>query len=124
MTMELTLESLWRYRATARARLAAEAKALAQRRARAWELAREAAALLQQHFGATRVVVFGSLIHDDMFTLHSDVDVAAWGLDERNWLKAIGTVYDLSAEIPVNLVDMSTARPEIAEVIEREGVEL
>lgn len=122
--MELTPERLQQYRATARAHLAAEAEALAQRRARAWELAREAAALLRQRFGATRIVVFGSLIHDDMFTLHSDVDVAAWGLDERNWLKAIGAVYDLSTEIPVNLVDMSTTRPEIAEVIEREGVEL
>ncbi|MCS6849172.1 MAG: nucleotidyltransferase domain-containing protein [Anaerolineae bacterium] len=124
MSTELTPDRLQQYRATARARLAEEAAALAERRARAWELAREAAALLKHRFGATRVVVFGSLIHKDMFTLHSDVDIAAWGLRERDWLKAIGAVYDLSAEIPVNLVDMNLARPEIAEVIEREGVEL
>jgi len=58
----------------------------ARREKRAWALARQAVALLRKQVGATRVVVFGSLVHKGMFTLWSDVDIAAWGIQPRDTL--------------------------------------
>jgi hypothetical protein len=43
------------------------------RRVEAWQLARKAAELLKREFGAARVVVFGSLAHEDWLTPWSDV---------------------------------------------------
>ena len=124
MSTELTVDQMQAYRAAARARWAAERAALAERRQRAWALARWAAELLRTQFGATRVFVFGSLNHPEMFNEYSDVDIAAWGLSGKDWLRAIGAVQDLSDDIPINLVDMNIVRPELAIAIEREGVEL
>ncbi len=43
----------------------------------AWEVAYRAARLLRERFGATRVVVFGSLAHRAWFRPWSDIDLAA-----------------------------------------------
>ena len=119
---DLTAEELEVFRAAARRRRAAEKAALAQREQRAWELARLAAALLRERFGAGRVVVFGSLVHPGCFTERSDVDLAAWGLQPHDTLRAMGAVMDLGQEIPLNLVDVNICRPVILEAIERDGV--
>lgn len=44
---------------------------LSLRRDRAWEVARKAAIILKERFGATRVLVFGSLAHRAWFTPRS-----------------------------------------------------
>lgn len=112
------------YRATARRRQEREQQELARRQARAWEVARGAAKLLKEQFGATRVVVFGSLVHPGCFTPWSDVDIAAWGLSPKDTFRAIGAVMDLDADLAVNLVDVDTCRPALLASIEREGIEL
>jgi predicted nucleotidyltransferase len=112
------------YLHTARLRAQAEQRALAERRQRAWELARRAAGLLRERYSAQRIVVFGSLVHEGRFTLRSDVDVAAWGIPWPDYLHALGEVLDLDPGIEVNLVDVASCRPAIREVIEQEGVEL
>ncbi|HHY94935.1 MAG TPA: nucleotidyltransferase domain-containing protein [Firmicutes bacterium] len=95
-----------------------------ERMARAWDLARKAAALLREKFGATRVVVFGSLLREGCFTPWSDVDVAAWNLRPEDTFRAIGTVYELDPEIEVNLVDVNACSPSLRAIIEAEGVDL
>ena len=90
MTLQISTEQMSEYKRTARLRWQAEQAQLARRRARAWEMARQAAEMLRHDFAAARVVVFGSLVHQDRFTEWSDVDLAAWGFDLTNWLKAIG----------------------------------
>ena len=120
----LTPEEMDTYRAAARRRQEQERRELAQREQRAWELARRAAALLREQFGATRVWVFGSLVKKGCFTPWSDVDVAAWGIRPEDTFRAIGAVMDIDAEIEVNLVDVNTCRPEFLVSIEREGIEL
>ena len=87
------------YRATARRQNAREQQALEHRQKRAWDLARCAATLLKEHFGASRVVVFGSLIHAGCFTRWSDVDIAAWGIAPHDTFRAIGAVHDLATDI-------------------------
>ncbi len=121
MALSISAQEMQEYKRTARQRWQAEQTQLARRRERAWELARQAAGMLQRDFAAARVVVFGSLVQEGRFTEWSDIDLAAWGLDSTNWLKAIGAVQCLSDEIELNLVDVGSCSPELLVVIEREG---
>ena len=112
------------YRKAARQRHIAEKAHLHERRQRAWGLARQAARLLEEHFNAKRVVLFGSLAHGDRFNPWSDVDIAAWGLRPEDTWRALGAVMDLDPDIEVNLVDIACCRPALRAVIEREGIDL
>lgn len=112
------------YKRGALRRLQRERKELARRREKAWELARHAASLLKEKYGATKAVVFGSLTRESGFTRWSDVDIAAWGLKPEDTLKALGEVMDLSSEIELNLVDVAACPPELLRRIESEGVEI
>jgi predicted nucleotidyltransferase len=120
----MTEEEMETYRAAARWHQEQELRASVEREKRAWELARRAAALLREQFSATRVVVFGSLVHARCFTPWSDVDVAAWGLCPDDTFRAFGVVMDMDSEIQVNLVDVNTCHSALLNSIEREGVEL
>ena len=122
--INLTPEKIARYRSTAIERQERSREAIALRKEVAWSVARKAARLLKQRFGATRVVIFGSLVNEDSITRWSDADVAAWGLAPDQTFQAIGAVMDLGDEVPVNLVDVNTCRPSLLKVIEKDGVEL
>ena len=78
--------------------------------------------LLKGQFNATKVVVFGSLVRSDCFTLWSDVDIAAWGISPRDTFRAMGAVRDLDDTIEVNLVDVETCKPKLLAFIEQEGI--
>jgi predicted nucleotidyltransferase len=118
---DLTSDELACYRAATRRRHQTEQQALAVREQRAWDLARRAATLLRDELHAEHIVVFGSLVHPGCFTAWSDVDVAAWGIDSQETLRAMELVHDLSDEIPVNLVDVAACSRSLLSVIEREG---
>ena len=122
--LDLAPEEMAAYRAAAPRRHKHEQQALIQRERQAWELARRGAALLREQFGATRVMVFGSLVHERCFTPWSDVDIAAWGIRCQDTLLAIGAVMDMGREIEVNLVDVQTCSASLLAAIEQEGVEL
>lgn len=132
--LDLTPQELAEYRAAAQRRHRQAQQELALREQTAWQLARRAADLLRTHFSATRVVVFGSLVHPGCFTPWSDVDVAAWGIQPADTFRAIGAVMDLGDDdddvhfdrfdIEVNLVDVGACSPSLLETIERDGVEL
>lgn len=124
MALSIPPEEMAAYRETARRRVIEEERELAQRRERAWELARRAARVLKEQFGATRVVVFGSLVREGGFTLWSDVDIAAWGIAPEDTFRALAAVMDLAEDIEIHLVDMGACPPSLRAVIEREGVEL
>ena len=118
---ELTSADLARDRAGARRRAQAEQAALFRREQRAWDLARQAAALLRSEFHADWVAVFGSLVHPGCFTAWSDVDIAARGIAPRETLRAMECVRDLSEDIPVNLVDLAACSDSLRRVVEHEG---
>ncbi|MEW6233394.1 MAG: nucleotidyltransferase domain-containing protein [Chloroflexota bacterium] len=92
--------------------------------ARAWLLAREVARLLRQQFGATRVMVFGSLAHRMWFSPWSDIDMAAWGIPSTEFYRAVATVTGLQADFEVNLVDPTDCHPALRQAIEQEGIDL
>jgi len=112
------------YKAAAKLQQQKEEEQLLCRRERAWEVARQAAALLKTNFGAQRVAVFGSLLRSECFNRWSDVDIAAWGLALEDTFRAIGAVMDLGEDIEVNLVDMNTCRESLRLSIEQEGQEI
>lgn len=124
MTLQLTPEQMTGYREGYRRRRDLRQQALAARHARAWQVARAAATLLKEQFGAAQVAVFGSLLRPDRFRERSDVDLAVWGLDERMYLKAVSRLLDLDPEISVDLVEAEFAAPRLRAVIEQEGVML
>jgi predicted nucleotidyltransferase len=99
-----------------------ETPEIAARKERGWKLAREAAGLLIEKFGAKRVVVFGSLAQDTGFTRWSDIDLAAWGIPPERYYAAVAAVTGLSAEFKVDLIDPDSCRSSLKDVIVRDGV--
>ncbi len=109
------------YRATARRREEERRRALADRRARALDVAVAAAALLQEQFGARRVVLFGSATREDTFWERSDIDLAAWGIPREDYFAAVARLQELSPEFSVDLVEGDHCKPALAEAIARDG---
>ncbi|MBZ0169694.1 hypothetical protein MELA_01123 [Candidatus Methylomirabilis lanthanidiphila] len=95
-----------------------------ERFGQAWEIACRAARLLRERFGATRVVIFGSLAHRTRFHPWSDIDLAAWGIPAAQFYRAVAAVTGLTPDFEVSLVDPEGCRPAVQESIEREGVDL
>jgi len=87
-------------------------------------VARIAARLLCEGFGATRVVAFGSLVHRAWFTPWSDIDLAAWGVPADQFYRAVAAVTGVSPDFEVDLVDPEGCRPAVRQFIEREGIDL
>ena len=122
--LRVSREAMATYRATAQRRWEEEQQESAGRRERAWQVARHAAALLKEQFGATRVVAFGSLVHGYWFSNASDVDLAAWGVQADDYFVAVARLQDLSPEFQIDLVAMERCKPALRETIDREGVPL
>jgi predicted nucleotidyltransferase len=114
-------QELEAYRATLRQREAIAQANLAQRLAKAKQLAIQAAALLKERFHAEQVMLFGSLVHGGWFSPSSDVDLAVWGLDPLTYLSAVAQLQDLSPDFKVDLVRMERCNARLEQVILKEG---
>ena len=99
---------------------------MAERRERAWKVARAAADLLKTGYGATLVVVFGSLAQKTPFTPWSDIDLAVWGIKPEQYFSAAGAAMDMGLDsgIKVDLVDPENCSPELRVDIEQDGIEV
>lgn len=109
MTLNISPEKMAEYRAGARQREAARQKQLDARFAHAWETARQGAALLKAQFQAEKVVVFGSLLDRKLFHQRSDIDLAAWGIPQEKYLRALGCLLDMTTEFSIDLVRVEEA---------------
>ncbi len=89
-----------------------------------WILARKAAKLLKSEFGAEKVFVFGSLLHESSFTLWSDIDLSASGIAADKFYSAVAAVTDLSPSIKIDLIDFECCRSSLKEAILKDGVQL
>jgi predicted nucleotidyltransferase len=99
---------------------------VSRRREDAWTVARVAAEMLKRRFGATRVVAFGSLARETVFTQWSDIDLAVWGIAPEEYYRAAGAAMDIGLEdgIRVDVVDPGDCGPQFLVDIEEEGIEL
>jgi predicted nucleotidyltransferase len=121
--LDLSPEALKKYRPLdairkRRAKMRAE---ISSRRRRANLVARKAAKLLKSEFGATEVILFGSLARRVGFTLWSDIDLASRGIPSEKYLTAMDTVLYLSPEFKIDLVELETCSPALLKSIEKEG---
>ncbi len=122
MSIKLTPQEIASYRSAAQREWQKNEVKRKQREKYAWKLAELAAVLLKKQFKATKVMLFGSLVRNDCFTLWSDIDIAAWGISPDKTLQAMEAVRDLDEMIEVNLVDVETSTPSLRANIEREGI--
>ena len=72
---------------------------------RAWQAVYEVATLLYDEFGATKVAVFGSLAEPINFTKTSDIDIAVWGLSDKEHTEANRKVLDLRIGFKIDLIN-------------------
>ena len=121
-TLQVEPEKMAVYRATARRRWKREQQKLARRRERGWQVTRRAATLLKEQFGATQVMVFGSLVHNHWFSSTSDIDLAVWGLPSDDYFVAVAKLQDLSSEFKIDLIAIERCQPALWEAITQEGV--
>lgn len=121
MTLKISPEKMARYRATARRREEERKHQLAEHHKRAWAVAKQAASILKAQFGAERVVVFGSVRFPERFHERSNVDLAVWGIRERDFYRAVSRLLDIDPTISVDLIEGEYASPGLLQEIEREG---
>jgi predicted nucleotidyltransferase len=120
----MTEEQLASYRATAERRRGEEVELVAQRLTRAWEAAHVGARILRERFGATAVIVFGSLAEEEWFGATSDIDLAASGLRGDDYFAAVAALQGLLREFQVDLVDLDRCPRALRETVLAVGVAL
>ena len=89
---------------------------------RAWQTAYEVAMLLYEQFGATQVVVFGSLTEPMGFTNRSDIDIAVSGLSTDAYDKAWKMVMDFKSEFKIDFVNFDTSKGRFRERIKYQAI--
>lgn len=120
--MQISGEEMAAYRDAARRRQLVAQEEIIARYRRAWHVARQAANMLREQFAAGKVAVFGSLVNKELFHMRSDVDLAAWGMDEKRLYRAVGQLLSLDPEITVDVVLVEQVSDSFLKRIEREGV--
>ena len=124
MGSTLTEVQLATYAATLRQRASQDAERRRRRLDAAWRVARDAAELLRSRYGATSVLVFGSLAEGDHFTPHSDIDLAVRGIRPGDHYIALGRLLSLSPDFEFDLVDLDSCAPAFSDAIAAGGVPL
>ena len=80
----------WRDR---QAQQVAESEALAKQ---AWVDLQQIVRLLRSEFGATEIIVFGSLVQGDRFDAESDIDLAVKGIPPQDYFAAMAAANRIS----------------------------
>jgi predicted nucleotidyltransferase len=111
-----------RYRKIARHLEKNETRALEERREQALAVARQAARILKEDFGVARVLLFGSLATESWFHVRSDVDLAVEGLKQEDFWRADSRLEQISNGFEIDLVDLRTAPPRLAQAIRGHGI--
>ncbi len=123
--LHITDKDLALYRATAQRRAEEARREMAQRFEQAHNVARQAAALLKEKFGAGQVVLFGSVAGDLWFHHRSDIDLAAEGISPQDFWRAWAALDTLDPEFEIDLVALETVSDSLRHHrIAQEGVAL
>jgi len=121
---QITTQEQSKYRKCARLRDATEMREMLARRKRALTVARKAARILEESFGVTCVLLFGSLATESWFHIRSDVDLAVEGLKPEDFWRADCRLETIAEGFEIDLVDMRTAPPGLKQTILRDGKEI
>lgn len=90
-------------------------------RRRAWDDARRAASMLNEEFGAERVLLFGSVAREERLSPHSDLDLAVEGLAPMEYYRAVNdsSVLCRDASRLLQNVCHGAPRPSILDPLQR-----
>ncbi|NJN87799.1 MAG: nucleotidyltransferase domain-containing protein [Leptolyngbyaceae cyanobacterium SL_7_1] len=121
--MALSPDQIAHYRAGHEQRSHQHQQAKLQKQQRGMQVARQAAQLLKSQWGATQVVLFGSMLDTTKVHADSDVDLAVWGLPEGDYYRALAELLDIDPEFSIDLIEVQLAKPSLLSVIQL-GVEL
>ena len=91
---------------------------------RAWQTAHRVAAMLYEDFGATQVVVFGSLTKRESFSKWSDINIAVWGIPNDKYFRAVWEAEDISRLFEIDLVDFESCHGLLRERIESQAIRI
>lgn len=81
------------------------------------------AAQLKIRFGASKVMLFGSLARGD-FHAGSDIDLAVWGVPPVDYFRAVAFASGFSVVFTVDLIDAEDCSESLLQHIQGGGVEL
>ncbi|MDH7579129.1 MAG: nucleotidyltransferase domain-containing protein [Bacillota bacterium] len=121
---DLTPENMKQYREFLKEKEEQERLALQIRFRCAWDVAKRAAQILYQKYGAARVAVFGSLTDPARYTKWSDIDLAVWGIPDDLFYKAVAGVISMNPDFRIDVVDPEDCSDSLRKAIEKEGVTL
>lgn len=80
--------------------------------------------LLQKKYRASKVLLFGSLTTAKKVRENSDIDLAVWDLDDRDYYQALGDLQDLSDRFSFDLVQFESAQSSLQTKIIQSGLSL
>ena len=86
-------------------------------------IAKRIALELKEHFGAHRVVLFGSAARGNIHA-KSDIDIAVWGIPTKDFYRAVAFATGYSNEWKVDMVDAEDCRETLKQSILKDGIEL
>lgn len=90
----------------------------------AWKVAYEIGALLYDEFNAKQVAVFGSLTEPICFTKSSDIDIAIWGLTDKEHTKAKNRVWDIETGFKIDLINFDLTKNIFRKRIQQQAIPL
>ena len=88
-----------------------------------FSVAKDIAAELIRHYGAKKVILFGSLARGELH-IRSDIDLAVWGIAASEFYRAVAFATGFSKKWKVDLVDGDDCSETLREIIRKEGVGL
>ncbi|MGK7887433.1 MAG: nucleotidyltransferase family protein [Crocosphaera sp.] len=88
-----------------------------------FKIAKKCANFLQNKYGVTKVVLFGSLLNYEEMNKDSDIDLAVWNLSEKEYFNAVGFLLEISEDFSIDLVEAEKAKTYILDAI-NQGLEL
>ena len=80
--------------------------------------------ILKVEFGATQVVLFGSMLSVNDIHLGSDIDLAVWDLPAGEYITALTELMTKAKEFDVDLVRIEEAPPGLKAYISKKGLTL
>ena len=89
---------------------------------RAWQTARQVAAMLYKNFGASQVAVFGSLAERDWFSKQSDIDIVAWGIPSDLYFRAVAATIGFSREFRIDLVNFENCKGQFRKRVQKQAI--
>jgi predicted nucleotidyltransferase len=81
----------------------------------------KAAKLLKTEFGASEVILFGSLARRGSFSLYSDIDLAVRGIAPEKFFAASAAIERVDVNFQIDLVELETCPPAVLKKIEKDG---